>query len=233
MAALIVREGKAVEHPARLGGVVVRNRRLEVLAQRRRFPKLAAEPAEQADGCLVGHVEAGYRLMDTYLAIASRRDERRYLSNPLPASAAERILDAGRLSGSAQNRQPWIFVVPEGRERIERLARAVFAPQNVLSAGLVVGILVSGKGPTAFDAGRAAQNMLLAAWNEGLSSCPNGIVDAELAAESLGAGDEERPVIVLSFGIPGRPREVGSRPAAEWSARANRKPLADVVRRLP
>ena len=42
---------------------------------------------------------------------------------------------------------------------------------------MVVAIVVSGKGPISFDAGRAAQNMLLAAWNEGVGGSPNGISD--------------------------------------------------------
>jgi nitroreductase len=75
--------------------------------------------------------------------------------------------------------------------------------------------------------------MLLAAWNEGVSSCPNGIADPEAVAAALEAEEGERPVIVLSFGLPERRRDPDSRPAAEWSARANRKPLAEVVRRLP
>jgi hypothetical protein len=37
-------------------------------------------------------------------------------------------------------------------------------------------------------------------------------------------------VIVLSVGVPARPRDAESRSAAEWSARANRKPLAEIVR---
>ena len=56
--------------------------------------------------------------MDAYLAIASRRDARRYRSDPLPEASVTRILDAGRLSGSAGNRQPWTFVVPTARERL-------------------------------------------------------------------------------------------------------------------
>lgn len=170
--------------------------------------------------------------MDTFLAIASRRDERRYLSDPLPDAVVDRILDAGRLAGSSSNRQPWAFVVVESRERVERLAGAVYVPNNVRSAGLVVAVLVAGKGPTSFDAGRAAQNMLLAAWNEGLSSCPNGIADEAAARAALAAADDERPVIVLSFGLPARRRDPLSAPASEWSSRANRRPLADVVRRL-
>ena len=171
--------------------------------------------------------------MDTLLAIASRRDERRTLPAPLPPELALRLLDAGRLSGSSRNAQPWTFVVPTGRPRIEELAGAVFVPENVLTAGLVVAVLVHGKGPVIFDAGRAAQSMLLAAWAEGIASCPNGIADLDLARRSLAATDDETPVIVLSFGLPERPRDPELQTVAEWSARANRKSIDEVVRWLP
>src|SRR4051794_24611097 len=171
--------------------------------------------------------------MDTLLAIASRRDERRTLPEPLPPEMTRQVLDAGRLSGSSRNGQPWTFVVPTGRARIEELARAVSVPGNVLGAGLVVAVLVRGRGPVLFDAGRAAQSMLLAAWALGLASCPNGITDADLARTVLEAADEEVPVIVLSFGLPERPRDAELHTAEDWSARANRKPLEEVLRWLP
>jgi len=79
--------------------------------------------------------------VETFLAIASRRDERRYRPRPVPAAVVERVLDAGRLSGSSRNGQPWTFVVPEARDRIELLAQAVHVPANITSAGLVVAIL--------------------------------------------------------------------------------------------
>ena len=170
--------------------------------------------------------------MDAYLAIASRRDVRRYRGEPLPDEVERRILDAGRLAGSASNRQPWVFVIPGSQARVEALAEGVFVPENVLGAGLVVAIVVSGKGPVSFDAGRAAQNMLLAAWNEGVASCPNGISDRDAVSRALDLPAEETPVIVLSFGLPERARDVGARTAAEWSERANRRPLDEVVRRL-
>jgi nitroreductase len=170
--------------------------------------------------------------VDTFLAIASRRDERRYGPEPLPEDVVARILDAGRLAGSASNRQPWAFVVPDTPERVEALARAVYVPDNVLGAGLVVGVVLTGRRQASFDAGRAAQNMLLAAWNEGVSSCPNGLEDRDAAHAALGLGDDETPVIVLTFGVPERRRDPGSRTAEDWSARANRRPLDDVVRRV-
>jgi nitroreductase len=162
--------------------------------------------------------------VDPYLAIASKRDERAYADASIPDEVRDRILDSGRLSGSSKNRQRWEFVVVSGRAR-ERLAEAVYAPENVRSAALVVAIVGEA---SSFDAGRCAQNMMLGAWGEGVASCPNGIRDADAAAETCGG--EVRAI--LSFGYPARPRDVTSRSAEEWSARANRKPLSELVREV-
>ena len=159
--------------------------------------------------------------MDVYLAIASKRDERRYADRPIPAGVERRILDAGRVTGSARNRQPWEFVVvsdPSG------LAETVYEPTNLLGAALVVA-LVGGGG---IDFGRCAQNMTLAAWNEGVVSCPNGIKDPAGAEAILGG----EAALILSFGYPATPRNPEARSADEWSARANRKPLDELVRRI-
>ena len=98
-------------------------------------------------------------------------------------------------------------------------------PTTSRGATLVVAITGSA---FPFDKGRAAENMLLAAWNDGVGGCPNGISDAEAAERIAGA-----PVaIVLSFGYPAKPVDPNARTAAEWSARAKRKPLDEVVRTI-
>ncbi|CAN5245638.1 nitroreductase family protein [soil metagenome] len=170
--------------------------------------------------------------MDTWLTIASRREVRRYADTELPADVVERILDAGRLAGSASNKQPWRFLVVESAELREKVAEHVYATDNVRGAKLAVALTVSGKGPISFDAGRAAQNMVLAAWNDGVGSCPNGMPDAEATGRLLGLRDDERLVIILSFGYPAEPRDPESRSAEEWSRRANRKPIDEIVTRL-
>jgi nitroreductase len=156
---------------------------------------------------------------------------RDYDGRPVPDDIARRILEAGRLAGSAQNRQPWRFLVLEDRELVERVAETVFEPDNLRGAVLVVAIVVRGKGPVQFDAGRAAQNMLLAAWDFGVGGSPNGMPDRERTAELLGLGEEEQPAIILSFGYPARPRDPSSRTAGEWLEKAPRKPLDDIVER--
>jgi nitroreductase len=159
--------------------------------------------------------------VDAWLAIASKRDERRYADRPIPEDVERRILDAGRLSGNAQNKQAWEFVVVSDRAA---LAETVFYSPNVQTCALAIAIVAD----RAFDAGRAAQNMMLAAWNDGVVSCPNGIADPEAAERIVGA----KPAIVISFGYPQTPRNPESRSAEEWSARANRKPLDELVRRV-
>jgi nitroreductase len=169
--------------------------------------------------------------VDAFLALVSRREVRRYAERPVPAEVERRILEAGRLSGSSQNRQPWRFVVLENRATVERVAGAVWAPNNVLGAALVVAVVVGGRGPVQFDAGRAAQNMLLAAWNEGVGGCPNGIRDAEALGAALDLTEDERYAIVLSFGYPARPVDPQARTPEEWIARADRRALDEVVQR--
>ena len=169
--------------------------------------------------------------MDAFLALVSRREVRRYAERPVPEDVERRILEAGRLSGSSQNRQPWRFVVVEHRASVERVADAVWAPDNVLGAALVVAVVVRGRGPVQFDAGRAAQNMLLAAWNEGVGGCPNGVRDADALGAALDLAEDERFAIVLSFGYPARPVDAQARAPEEWIARADRRALDEVVQR--
>jgi nitroreductase len=158
--------------------------------------------------------------VETFLAIASKRDERRCQSDrPVAEDDVLRILDAGRLSGSSRNTQSWQFVVVSDTAA---LAEAVYAPENVQTAGLVVAI-VGAAFP--FDVGRCAQNMMLAAWDIGVVSCPNGVKDAPRAAELVG-GEVK---MILSFGYPVRELDVEGRSAEEWSAAAKRKPLDDLV----
>jgi nitroreductase len=92
--------------------------------------------------------------------------------------------------------------------------------------------VLSGEGPVAFDAGRAAHNMMLAAWNEGVVCCPNAITNPESLTELLGLEADVQAQIVLSFGYPGRPQDPQARPPEESIRRADRRPLEEVARRL-
>jgi nitroreductase len=166
--------------------------------------------------------------VDTYLAVASKRDWRSYADRPVPDDVQRRILDAGRVSGSAVNRQPWRFVVIEEDDLKRAVAATVYAARNVETAAFAVAIVTEGTG-RAFDVGRTAQNMMLAAWNDGVVSCPNGMPDPAETADALGLEGDLLPVIVLSFGYPRRDLAPESKSAEEWSAEADRLALDELV----
>jgi nitroreductase len=166
--------------------------------------------------------------MDAFLAVVSKREVRRYDTRPLGKDSTRRILEAGRVAGSSANRQRRRFVVLSDRDAA---AEAVYEPDNLRGAALLVAIVVAGKGPLGFDAGRAAQNMMLAAWSEGIGSCPNGVSDPDRMRELVGHAPDQQVATVLSFGYPERPRDPQDRSAEEWISRANRRPFDEVVER--
>ena len=169
-------------------------------------------------------------VMDAYLAIASKREVRAYAERPLEAAAERTILEAGRVAGSSMNRQARRFVVARDAAAREEVAASVYAAENVRGAALVVAIVVGAKGPTAFDAGRAAQNMMLAASNGGIGSCPNGIADADRLRAALAHAEDEQVVTVLTFGYPAKARrDPQSLSPEEWVARADRRAFEDIV----
>lgn len=170
--------------------------------------------------------------MDAYLAIVAKREVRTYADRPIPEEVVERLLEAGRVTGSSMNRQAWRFLALETPEIRHAVADTVYAPANLRGAALAVAIVVTGGATADFDAGRAAQNMMLAALNDGVGSCPNGVADRARFAELIALEEGERPAIVLSFGFPARAYRPEDRSPEEWIRRARRKPATEVVSRL-
>jgi nitroreductase len=169
--------------------------------------------------------------VDVYQAVASKRDWRSYADKPVPEDVQRRILDAGRVAGSAKNVQPWRFVVIESDDAKQRVGGVVYAASNIETCAFAVAITTEGGGYPV-DVGRALQNMFLVAWDAGVVSCPNGMADQSAAARALGLEEGWLPVNIPSFGYPRRDLQPESKSAEEWSAEANRKPLNELIRRI-
>ncbi len=170
--------------------------------------------------------------MDAYLAVVAKREVRAYADRPIPDEVVERMLEAGRVTGSSMNRQAWRFLALESREIRDAVAETVYAPDNLRGAALAVAIVVTGGATADFDAGRAAQSMMLAALNDGVGSCPNGVADRDRFAELVALGEGERPAIVISFGFPAGAYRPEGRSPREWVRRARRKPATEMISRL-
>ncbi|GBD14736.1 NADH dehydrogenase [bacterium HR25] len=141
--------------------------------------------------------------MDAYRLIVSKRDSRQFAPDPVPEEALRRILQAGRMAGSSKNGQPCRFIVVREQEMKEAVARCGHYADWTPAAPLIVVIVVPTGGPrNDFDAGRAAQNMMLAAWAEGLASCPFVLHEAERARRVLGLPRGRRVAMAIAFGRP-------------------------------
>jgi nitroreductase len=168
--------------------------------------------------------------MDTLTAIDTLRTVRRFSDRPVDEDALRSILDAGRRTGSSKNLQRWDFVVVRDRALLEELGSV--GPWAGHLRGAAVAVALVTPDPRAdgaplsvvFDLGRAAENMVLAAWALGVGSCPATVYEQDQARRLLGYPGTHHCEYVLSFGYPADPADL-ERP----NKAGGRKPLAGVV----
>lgn len=159
--------------------------------------------------------------MDTYQAIITKRDIREFGAKPVPEETLRRILQAGRMAGSARNHQPCRMVVLRERDNIDAIAACGDFTDPLRASVLVIVVLTRPDAITPeFDRGRTAQNLMLAAWSEGVTSCPTLLPRADEARIILGAPDQYEASIAIGFGYPATDAK---------SAGRQRKPVDEYV----
>lgn len=105
-------------------------------------------------------------------------------------------------------------------------------PPNVAEAPLAIATVLGEDIPlTRFDAGRCAQNIMLAGWSEGIASAPNHVRDPEIFWRLVGL-DEAPIATVLSFGLPEPAIEPAKHSPQKWVDCTARKSKDEVVRFL-
>jgi nitroreductase len=164
--------------------------------------------------------------MDAYQTITSLRSVRQFdLSRPIGEATLRRILQAGRMSGSSRDSQPWWFIVVQDRQRLQAVAQTGDYAQHVAGAAFAIAIVFDPKFYRGeFDSGRATQNMMLAAWNEGIGSCLASMHREDECKAVLGVPGELRLQHIISFGYP-RPGEQ----TIPVAPKRRRKPLDEIV----
>lgn len=142
--------------------------------------------------------------METWQAINTVRVVREFSDAPISGEDLERILNAGRRTGSSKNEQVWAFIVVTERDRLQALADVGHYAGHLAGAMAAVALVTPNPATTSmmWDLGRAAQNMVLAAWELGIGSVPATVYDHELASRLLELPDDRRSDYLLSFGYP-------------------------------
>jgi nitroreductase len=151
-------------------------------------------------------------IMDVLEAIRDRRSIRKYKDTPVEEEKVKVILEAGQWAPSASNKQPWHFIVVRDEQMREKLADAHAYGRFMRESPVVIVVLSEpARHPRYYlaDPHNAVQNMLLAAYSQGLSTCWMGVRDTDIepvfrkllsvpedirviCSVSVGYGDQER-----------------------------------------
>ena len=143
--------------------------------------------------------------MDVFDAIRTLLAVRGYQNKPIPEEVVRRIVEAGRLTGSGMNRQPWHFVVVRDEGTLRRLGALASSGSYVAQAPLAVVVATDKTRFAVSDASRAIQSMLLAGWADGVGSNWVGFGGLEKVKDLLDIPAGLEVLAILPFGYPARP----------------------------
>jgi len=158
--------------------------------------------------------------MENFLSLACQRQSDRAfdVSRPVEREKLERILEAGRMSPSACNAQPWHFIVVDDPELKNKVADATStrilglnhftkqAPVHIIiveeKVNLTSGIggRIKDKNFAPIDIGIAAAHICLAAEDEGLGSCMLGWFDETKIRQLLNIPENKRIILDIIIG---------------------------------
>jgi nitroreductase len=151
-----------------------------------------------------------YYIMDVRKAIQSRRSIRAYESCEVEEDKLVRVLESGRLSPSAGNRQERRFVIIRDAKTRKLLSEAAKYQKFVAQAPVVIAacsveseyVMSCGQPAYPIDTAIAVDHMTLQAVEEGLGTCWIGAFDEKKVKEILNIPDNVRVVALLPLGYP-------------------------------
>jgi nitroreductase len=154
--------------------------------------------------------------METFDAIRTVLAVRHFKDTPI----VRQIVEAGRLTASGGNSQHWHFIVVRDKETLRRLGRLASTGPYIAQAPLAI-VVAMDRSPLAnSDGSRAIQDMILAAWSQGVGSNWVGFNNLPEVNPLLGIPEEVSVLSILPFGYPTE---------AVGKGQKKRKPLGEVA----
>lgn len=161
--------------------------------------------------------------MKVFDAIRTVLAVRRFRDEAVPDEVVKRVVEAGRLTASSMNQQPWQFIVVHEGDMLRKLAALARTGPYLAQAAFAVVVAIEKDSPYAVsDASRAIQSMVLAAWAEGVGSNWVGFGGLPKVKPLLDIPAGLDVLAIIAFGYPA---------AKLGKGRKKRKPLAEVAHR--
>ena len=148
--------------------------------------------------------------MDAIEALKTRRSIRRYEEKPVPKELLEEIIDTARLAPTANNIQPWEFVVVTDGEMRRKIADLTDYGKFIAQAGACVAVFAKGVKHYLEDGSAAVENILVAAHALALGTCwvaGYKKAHAEPVRDLLGVPAGHELVALISLGYPAEEAE--------------------------
>jgi nitroreductase len=146
--------------------------------------------------------------METWDAMTARRQVREFADTPVDADVLRQVLEAGRRSPSAMNRQRWDFVVVTDQATKAELARSWRGAHWTADAPVVIAVIAPevdeevSKLSVEYDLGQAVTAMLLAATDLGLATGQSSSRDQDLVRSTLNLPTDRYCSKLLAVGHP-------------------------------
>jgi len=147
--------------------------------------------------------------MEVFEAVRTLLAVRKYQNKPVPPEIVRRIVEAGRLTGSSMNRQPWHFIVVENRDTLRKLGAFAKTGPYIAQAALAIVVAIERTTFSISDASRAIESMVLTAWSEGVGSNWVGFLGLTEVKALLGIPADLDVLAIVPFGYPAQARGGG------------------------
>jgi nitroreductase len=159
--------------------------------------------------------------MDVFEAVRTLLAVRSYDDRPIPDDVLRRIVEAGHLSASSMNRQPWHFVLVTEPDTLRAMAKTLRTGPYVSGAAAAIAVAIAESSPFGIsDASRAIQSMVLTAWDAGVGSNWVGFRGLHGVRSILQIPESYDVLAVVALGYPSEDHRLG---------RKNRRPLGEVA----
>jgi nitroreductase len=151
---------------------------------------------------------------DIYDLIKQRRSVRNFKQDPIGDDVLQRVLETALWAPSAGNLQARMFYVVKDSDLKNKLSEACYGQDHVAQAPVVIvgctdlesmRSYYGKRGTTLYgicDVSTAIENLMLAAWAEGIGSCWVGNFDEEKVRSVLKVPKQFMPVVVVPLGYP-------------------------------
>ena len=160
--------------------------------------------------------------MDTFETIRTLLSVRAYRDTPISDDVVREIVEAGHLTASAANGQPWHFIVVQDKDTLRQLGALAPTGRYIAQAPLAIVVGTTDSTYGISDASRAIQDMLLAAWSRGVGGNWAGFHRLDAVKPVLGIPDDVDVLAIVPFGYPAQSIGAGKK---------QRKPLGEVAHR--